>query len=86
MPGDSVKSKGPEYGPQEITALARRAVAVALAPLDFEPTVVVNIAWEKGGKSLAISTAVPPHCNATLADSLRESADEADDAFKGSGC
>lgn len=83
---DKVKSKGPSYGPEEIAALARRAVAVALAPLDFEPTVIVTIGWEVDGEARVIGTSVPPHCNSLLGDSLRRSAEEADDSFKGTGC
>lgn len=43
--------------------------------------VVVNVAWiAPDGKHLAVGTAIPEHRNDLLADSLRQSAGEADEA------
>lgn len=47
------------------------------------PTVVVTIAWSYMGRDFVVATKVPEHHGrALLADSLRESASEAEEALR----
>jgi selenocysteine lyase/cysteine desulfurase len=61
---------------------AREAAADRLHVDDL--VVVVNVAWRtEGGNQFAYGSAVPPHGVDLLADSLRQSAEEAEEAQTG---
>lgn len=47
-----------------------------------EPIVVVNVAWSVEGRHFAVGSTIPDgHGNELLAESLKQSAEEAEDSF-----